>query len=298
MTRFIWSIDDAGSGGPEMQQAVRQACAIFEAVGVRATWFAVPQAGGQPLTAAWRDTLCEARDRGHDLQLHGLTHADCFEFGPPAWPAVDIVPAFITEFGRRREELRPRYTVAHLQDCLETGIEVFEHDLNVRPVAFRAPCGARSEALYAALRAVGIGYESCVYLSATGYEHLPQRSGSLAPAWRPEVPPTPFRWYSDVVQVPILNEYTWRGAGARSDEFLALARDDVARIAPLTPVAVLLAHTHGLADDFAHAERLIRSVVEQVRGEGLGDFATFAEAIADGTVDAAVAGEHPRDLPC
>ena len=28
------------------------------------------------MIAAWKETLIAARDAGHDLQLHGLTHAD------------------------------------------------------------------------------------------------------------------------------------------------------------------------------------------------------------------------------
>jgi len=49
-----------------------------------------------------------------------------------------------------------------------------------------------------------------------------------------------------VIEVPILNEYTWRGAGERSEEFIALAKQDVERIVQESPVAVMLMHTHGI----------------------------------------------------
>ena len=296
MTQYIWSIDDAGTGGEAMIEAMRRTCGIFEAVGVRSTWFVVPKGGGQPISEAWCDAVRAAVDAGHDVQLHGLTHEDCFEFGPPAWPATDIVPAFVTEFDRRREELLERYSVARLQGRLEEGLDLFAQRLGLSPVAFRAPCGARCQNLYAALAALGLGYESCVYLSGVGYEHCDGRTGDLTPRWADDVPRTPYRWYSNVIQAPILNEYTWRGSGARSDEFCALARHDVARIAQESPVAVLLMHTHGLADDYAHAERVIRGVVEQVETDGLGGFTTFKDCIASGAMAAAATVEGPDEL--
>lgn len=297
MTQFVFSIDDAGSGAEAMIDSFRRTCAWFEELGVRGTWFVVPRAGDRPMSEAWATAFAAGRDAGHDLQLHGLTHSDCYEFGPPAWPATNVKPDFVTDFEARRDELLPRYTVDRLRARLEQGLEVFDQRLGLRPTAFRAPCGARSTALYEALHQVGIGYESCVYLSATGYEHLEHRSGQIESCWQPEVPPQPFRWYSGVVQCPILNEYTWRGSGQRSDEFLALARADLARIAEVSDLAVVLMHTHGIADDYDHAFRVVRAVVEQVSGEGLGGFATLGELIASGAVDAAAVDGGPRDLP-
>ena len=64
---------------------------FFSSRGLGSTWFTVPKAGGKPMTAEWKEALIAARDAGHDLQLHGLTHADCYEFGPPAWPATSIL---------------------------------------------------------------------------------------------------------------------------------------------------------------------------------------------------------------
>ncbi|NUQ00123.1 MAG: DUF2334 domain-containing protein [Armatimonadetes bacterium] len=296
MTQYVWSIDDAGSGNEAMIEALRRACDIFEAVGVRSTWFVVPKAGGQIITPAWRDALREMLDRGHDVQLHGLTHQDCFEFGPPAWPAINIRPAFVTEYEARRAELEQRYTVPRLRARIEQGQEIFATQLGLAPVAFRAPCGARSKALYQALSETGIGCESCVYLSGSGYEHVEGRSGDLRPVWVDEVPRTPFRWYSDVIQAPIVNEYTWRGAGQRSDEFLALARHDVARIAQESPIAVLLMHTHGIADDYDHAERLVRAVVAQVEEDGLGAFSTFKALVESGAMTAAAVTGGPDEL--
>lgn len=296
-TWYIWSMDDVGAGASDTVDATRRFCRFLEALGARATLFVVPKAGGQPMSPEWIDALRELRDSGHDLQLHGLTHADCYEFGPPNWPATAIMPAFIEEFERRKEDLLPRYTVENLRARMEEGIAIMQDALDVHPTAFRAPCGAMCKAMFTALRQVGIGYESAMYISGTGYEHLPHRSGVIAQRWENNIPHTPFRWYSDVVEVPILNEYTWRGAWQREQEFIALAKEDVSRIAQESTVAVLLTHTHGVGDNIDYAFRLVGTVVEHVRANGLGDFATMGELIASGEMDRAVRGTGADILP-
>lgn len=295
-TWYVWTMDDTGAGGSDMIDAMRRVCAFLESRGVRMTLFVVPKPGGQPMSAEWVNALCEARDAGHDLQLHGLTHEDCFEFGPPNWPATDISPSFIEDFERRREELLPRYTLANLRQRIEEGLAIFHERLEVEPVVFRAPCGAISKPMFEALRQVGIRYHSCMYISGAGYEHLPHRGGVIAQKWVNDIPHTPFRWYSDIVEVPILNEYTWRGAWQREQEFLALAKEDVSRIAQESEVAVLLTHTHGVGDNLDYAFRLIDAVIEHVRANELGDFATLGELAANGDLERAVRGTGPDIL--
>ena len=296
MTDFVWSIDDAGMGGEALVDATRRFARFLESRSLAATWLVVPKPGGQPLSAEWLAVLREARDRGHDLQLHGLTHSDCFEFGPPAWPATAIRPAFVEEFAQRRDELMGRYTVDNLRARMEEGLEIFQRELAIESVLFRAPCGAISQAMFSALAQVGIRYHSCQYISATGYEHLPHNRGDLTPVWTDAIPHCPYRWYADVIEAPILNEYTWRGAGARSAEFVDLARQDVARIVTESPVAVILMHTHGIADDFGHACRLVDAVVEEAASLGKHSFATLGELIASGALAAAAIVSGPDSL--
>ncbi|MEZ4730446.1 MAG: DUF2334 domain-containing protein [Caldilineaceae bacterium] len=294
MTTYIWSIDDAGSGD-KLIDSMSRTCAFFDARGVKATWFVIPQPNGAPLSAGWRAELDKELAAGHDIQLHGLTHADCYEFGPPAWPATSILATMQATFDERRAELLPRYTVEKLQARLEAGMAIFQNELGVTPTAFRAPCGAISKPLFTALRNVGIRYHSVMYISGAGYQHLPHNSGNLAQAWVDDIPHRPFVWYDDVVEAPILNEYTWRGAGQRSTEFIDLARQDVERIAQESPIAVLLMHTHGIADDYDHAFRLIDAVIEQVARTG-GRFSTFAAEIASGALAQAATVSGPNLL--
>ncbi|MCS6830559.1 MAG: DUF2334 domain-containing protein [Armatimonadota bacterium] len=295
-TWYVWTMDDAGAGGRDMVEAMRRVCAFLQSRGARMTLFVVPKPGGQPMSEEWLSALQEAQEAGHDLQLHGLTHEDCFEFGPPNWPATDISPSFIEEFERRREELMPRYTVPNLRQRIEEGLAIFHERFGVKPAVFRAPCGAISKPMFEALRQVGIRYHSCMYISGVGYEHLPHRSGVIAQKWVNDIPHTPFRWYNDVVELPVLNEYTWRGAWQREQEFLALAKEDASRIAQESEVAVLLTHTHGVGDNLDYAFRLIDTVIEHVRANRLGDFATLGELAANGELERAVRGEGPDIL--
>jgi hypothetical protein len=98
------------------------------------------------MSEEWKTTLLTARDGGHDLQLHGLTHGDCYEFGPPNWPATAILPSLQTQFDNDREDLLPRYTVNALLARIAEGMEVFHRELGLVPTCFRAPCGAISKA--------------------------------------------------------------------------------------------------------------------------------------------------------
>lgn len=248
------------------------------------------------MTAAWKETLIAARDAGHDLQLHGLTHAGGYEFGPPAWPETCVEPALQSEFDERREALMLRYSADNLRVRIEAGMEVFRLDLGVEPTIFRAPCCAISKAMFRALREVGIGYYSSTHISGSGYGHLPHNGGRISQEWVDTIPYRPFRWYEDVIEVPILNEYTWLGSGQRSEEFIDLARRDLDRIGVHSPAVVLLMHTQGIADDYAYAFRLIDAVSEHVGRKPGGSFATMGEMVASGALEAAATVEGPDIL--
>ena len=284
MTDFVWSIDDAGVGGSPMVESLRRTTEFFDSRGIKSTWFTVPKAGGNPLSAAWKEALLAAQAAGHDLQLHGLTHADCYEFGPPAWPATIILPTLQSEYEERQGELRKRYTVTALRARMEEGMNIFDRELGVRPTVFRAPCGAISKPMFAALSEVGLKFHTCRYISGTGYAHLPHNGGHIRQEWVDEIPPRPFRWYHGIVEAPILNEYTWRGAGQFSDEFIALARQDLTRASASSAVVIILMHTHGIADDYDHAFRLIDAVVEHVGRQAGSTFATLGELASTGAL--------------
>ena len=249
------------------------------------------------MSAPWREALIAAKDLGHDLQLLGLTHGDCYEFGTPAWPATELLPTLQAEFDERREELMQRYTVEKLCDRIEEGMEIFDRELGVEPTVFRAPCGAISKPMFAALREVGIGFHSCMHISASGYSDYVQEGGDISQEWVDMIPYQPFRWYEGIIEVPILNEYNWHESGQRSKAFIDLAHRDLGRISEHGPVVVLLMHTHGIADDYEHTFRLIDAVSEHVGRTPGASFATMGELAASGALTEAATVDGPDILP-
>jgi peptidoglycan/xylan/chitin deacetylase (PgdA/CDA1 family) len=283
---FCWTNDDAGSGDEWNIESVRRSCAYLESRGKRGTWFVVPKPGGNRLSDAWKSTLRAARDAGHDLQLHGLTHADCFEFGPPVVPAITISPAFVEKFREREQEHRARYTPERLRARLEEGIALFQEDLGVTPTVFRAPCGAISEGLFEALAAVGLRYETSQYVNLGCYNYLPSRNRPPEMEWSDRWPHRPFRWIAGVTQYPILGEYTWRDAWKHEEAFRPLAVSDCERILGESDVAVLLSHTHGINSNYDYSFRTFDLIFE--RTEALGArWETMGELARRGELDAA-----------
>lgn len=289
-----FTIDDAGSGGADMVDSMRRTCQFMESRGIRATWFVVPKSGGKPMSEEWKAAVIEARDAGHDIQLHGLTHSDCYEFGPPNWPATSISPTMQPDYDARREALLPRYTVANLRSWIEEGMEIFERDLGVQPTLFRAPCGAISKAMFKALSQVDITYHSCQYISGTGYGHLSKGAEGVRHEWADVALPRPYRWYSGVIEVPILNEYTWRGASQHEEAMRKVAQADLTRIAQESPVCTVLMHTHGIASDYDYTFRMIDYILENPDGDGPRTIKTMRE-LAEQGVYAAAATEQGAD---
>ena len=282
---YALTIDDAGSGGADMVESFRRTCEYAESRQFRVTWFVVPKPGGEPWSDEWRRAFLEGRNAGHDLQLHGLTHSHCFEFGPPVEPAKLILPSMQDEFDQRRDELMPTYTVEWMRDVLGIGLEVFDRELGITPTVFRPPCGSICTALFQALSDLGIGYMSSQYLNMGCYDHLAHRSGTPTQAWTDNWPHAPFRWYSGVVEVPLIGEYTWRGAWQHEEAFHELAKADVDRIADTSTVGVLLAHTHGIADNYDYAFRTFDAILEHLEGQGRRRFATMAELAESGALE-------------
>ncbi|MXZ22306.1 MAG: polysaccharide deacetylase family protein [Caldilineaceae bacterium SB0665_bin_25] len=296
MTVYSWSIDDAGWGDSVLVESLRRTTEFFSSRGLASTCFAVPKPWGDPMSAEWKEALIAARRAGHDLQPLGLTHSDCYEFGPPAWPATSILPTLQSEFDARSEELMQRYTVDRLRHRIEEAMEIFSQDYGVKPAVFRAPCGAISKPFFTALREAGIAYHSGMFISGSGYGHVEDGGGDISQNWVDNIPYRPFRWYEDIVEVPILNEYTWHESGQRSDEFVDLAGQDLDRISEHSPVVVIVMHTHAVADDYEHTFRVIDAVSEQVGRKPGASFATLGELAASGALAEAATVDGPDIL--
>lgn len=295
-TTFAWTIDDVGSGKPEWITATQSVLNRLSELDVRATLFVVPRPDGRPIAKDWRRFIEQAVADGHDVQLHGLTHENCWEFGPPNWPATDILPVLSQQFADVGDQWRPLHTRAALTKRISTGAAALRSEFGIEPSVFRAPCGATCKAMYAALTDSGIRYHSCEYISATGYDHLPHRQRTRAHDWNGRVPCNPFRWYHGVIEAPILNEWTWQGAWRHVDAMREVMRADVTRACSECRVAVPLMHTHGIGSNPDYAIEITQEAVETARQLGAG-FATLGRFASDGSLDRAAVVEGPDILP-
>ena len=296
MTTFAWTIDDAGWGDSVLVESLRKTTGFLRSRGIGSTCFAVPKPWGKAMSAEWKEALIAALGAGHEIQPLGLTHSDCYEFGPPAWPATSILPTLQSEFDERSEEYLQRYTVDKLRSRINEAKEIFSQDYGIEPAVFRAPCGAISKPMFRALREAGIGYHSGVFISGSGYGHVENNGAEISQEWVENIPYRPFRWYEDIVEVPILNEYTWHESGQRSDGFVELARQELDHIGEHSPVVVIMMHTHGNADDYEHTFRIIDAVADHVGRKPGASFATLGELAVSGALAAAATGEGPDIL--
>ena len=296
LTAYSWTIDDAGWGDSVLVESLRRTTEFFDSRGLSSTVFAVPKPWGETMSAEWKEALIAARDAGHDLQPLGLTHSDCYEFGPPAWPTTSILPTLQPEFDERSEEYLQRYTVDRLRNRIEEAKEIFSQDYGIEPSVFRAPCSATSRPMFGALLEAGIHYHSGMFISGSGYELWQDNEADISQKWVDNIPYRPFSWYEGIVEVPILNEYTWHGSGERSEEFIELARQDLVCISEYSPVVVIMMHTHAIADNYEHTFRVIDSVAEHVGQRPGASFATLGELAASGALSEAATVEGPDIL--
>jgi peptidoglycan/xylan/chitin deacetylase (PgdA/CDA1 family) len=239
--------DDPGSGDLDL---FRRYLTFFREYQIPLTLFVVPHGRGRALheDQDWVSALKAARDEGHDLQLHGLTHA-AFEFGYP--------PEFMVARSRRIREIlgdpeqlarvRAGLTVGALREKLERGIELFRKALGVDPVGFRAPVLMVCDEMFEALAQVGLGYDSSMALSPRGWHYITQRFEEPGgDPWDISLEWQPFRYKAGVIEVPLASEYSAHAAWDEIDRRAQLMADEYDRFSERGGVFAPLTHFHSM----------------------------------------------------
>ena len=285
--------DDPGSGDLDL---FRRYVAFFREHGVRLTLFVVPQGRGRPLyeDEPWVAALKAARDEGHDLQLHGLTH-ESFEFGFPPEFMLARSPRVrrIMEDPAQVERIRAGLTVGALRDRLERGIEIFRRALGADPIGFRAPVLMVCDEMFEALAQVGLGYDSSMALSPRGWHHITQRFDStIEETWDITLEWGPFRYKSGVVEVPLASEYSAHAAWDEVERRAALMAEEYDRFSERGGVFAPLTHFHSMFGHMSYRRafdevdvtmelrgaEIYRRFFEHVRRRGNATFRTLTEA--------------------
>jgi hypothetical protein len=284
--------DDPGSGDVGL---FRNYLAFFREHDVRLTLFVIPKARGRPLyeDAPWVAALRAAQDDGHDLQLHGLEHR-AFEFGFPPDFMLDRLPRVRARLDTpgERQRIAEGHSVAILRAKLEAGMDIFRRALGIYPVGFRAPAGMVCPAMFEALAAVGMAYDSSLILSPRGWHAMRQRYDPPDhDTWDRTLKWHPFPHTGGVWEVPIASEYsahaTWDDVDLRARVFA----EDYDRFSTAGGLFVPVNHPGFFMGDLAfrrefddcavtfsmRGTEIYRRLFEHVRARANGRFCTLTE---------------------
>ena len=282
----IFTSDDVGtSSAPRSFEAFNTVTAWLESRGLRATFFWVPKAGDDPeaLHRAWLPTLEATEAKGHDFQLHGLTHSTCLEFGLTQESTRRSNPKPFEEYERNREHWEREHSVASLTAKLQEASEIYERVLGRRPLVFRAPCFGMCPNAYTALHNVGIVHSSSRGLNPTATAYTITKDRSLR-HWSPDYACHPRVEPPGVTEYVAIEDLTIRGVPVEEYEdrldlfrselshFFAESRED--------SVLVLCTHFNAMYATWDQTRRLFDELLDWLAGEGVREWRTFTEYIS------------------
>ncbi|MCC7342354.1 MAG: polysaccharide deacetylase family protein [Bryobacterales bacterium] len=240
---FCATVDDVCLDGYSTEAHFKDLLDFFQWQDVKATFFAVPRAGGVPITQRkdYLPLLRRAIQEGHDIAQHGLEH-DRFETGIPPQMILDLPhegPAR-QRLASDREAIETALQVDQIRIRLALGREILEDALEHEVAGFRAPCLSICPNLFDALEAEGYGYDSSRFLQETGWDVINDRE--------PFIPRPITRELFEAVlypgrmrTFPLTTEYSWYPTWKKFGVSMNLAKHDVRECfkvgIPFVPVA-------------------------------------------------------------
>lgn len=277
----IFTNDDVGASiTPQSFAAFAAVTEWLDDMGVPATFFWVPKPGAQPgrCHELWLPVLQEAEARGHEFQLHGLTHGTCLEFGLTQESTRPSNPAPFEEYERNRAHYDREHSVARLTDKLTEAAAIYERTFGRRPAVFRAPCFGMCPNAYAALHAVGIVHSSSRGLNPTATAYTLTKDPALR-RWAPDFPCQPWTEPPGVTEHPCFEDLTLGGVPEEEyDDRLDLYRSELGRFMEASGgegVLVLGTHFSAMHATWETTRRLFEELLEWLDGEGVGEWRTL-----------------------
>jgi len=291
----IFSNDDAGAAAnPRAVEWFQTVVEWLNTQRIPATFFWVPKPGNADKSRElWSPALEAARQQGHDFQLHGLTHGSCLEFGLPQPSTRRANPKPFDEYESNRARWEAEHQASSLKLKLDEGIARYRQAFDESPVVFRAPCFGVSPGMYEALAAVGIRHSSSRGMNptATAYTMLGDRS---LRRWAPDFPCKPWVEPPGVTEVPCMEDICIAGVPPEQfDDRLDLYLSELAHFideAGDEGVLVIGSHYHSMMKTWEQTRLLMERVIEWLSAQGITQWVTFRDYVAQGGVGRAPDG--------
>jgi peptidoglycan/xylan/chitin deacetylase (PgdA/CDA1 family) len=279
-TLFAFSNDDAGMQEPELFAMLLD---FLDEEEVPATFFVVPHSGGQPLDRKpdWLKLLERAQRDGHDLQHHGFDHSSCFEFGVPPFFMLDILPPEVqAAYAQAPAQFTQQHEYARLREKLEQGREILTGVFGYVPLGFRAPCLAMCDNSYQALHDLGFHWSSNEVVNPMGWRYI-NRDYDRGDGWQPAVPPHPYDYRGQIIEAPMLSEYTWYLTASDVDRHFALVQADFDRTRAAGGAFVVLSHYYAMTGQWSAGLEVYRRLFAYARAAGDVRFVTLNQLVSE-----------------
>ncbi|MEI6500126.1 MAG: DUF2334 domain-containing protein [Armatimonadota bacterium] len=280
--RFIVTVDDPGGLIQDLALFERTR-RFFDAEGVPASFMVVPRGEGGFLLdqqPAWLEALRGAEADGHDCQLHGLDHKDC-EFGPyPMMIQALHGPNAPLQAAQEREQFGAGWNRETYLEKLTLALGIYERAFERQPVIFRTGALSQTPELYDAVSEVGLRYVSNAVTDPRGWQYIVEEYDNPG-EWDPDVPAAPYYLTDEIVNVPIMSEYAWYLTPEKIDRHLALAVDDLHRVAEQGRIFVLVCHVQCVGAEDGLSQQLLHRLLEIARGEFGAEFGTLKGLVGE-----------------
>ncbi|MHB8997565.1 MAG: DUF2334 domain-containing protein [Armatimonadota bacterium] len=287
--RFIVTVDDPGGLMQDLSLFDR-ARRFFDSEGVPASFMVVPRGEGGFLLdqqPAWLSALHAAERDGHDCQLHGLDHNNC-EFGPyPMMIQALHGPDAPAQAERERQQFGPGWNRETYLDKIQTAVAIYERAFDRRPTVFRTGALSQTPDLYHAMEDAGFRYASNTVTDPRGWQYIVENYDNPG-EWDPEVPAAPYYLTDEIINLPIMSEYAWYLTPEKIDRHLALAVDDLHRVAEAGRIFILVCHVQCVGAEDGLSQQLLHRLLSVARDDFNATFGTLT-----GLVDEIEAGTVP-----
>lgn len=225
---ILWgfTVDDVGLDGYSTEKHMNNLLDFFDELGMKATFFAVPEAEGKKMSArhGYVAILRDAIRRGHEVAQHGLTH-DRFEIGVPPdmimmLPHEGPARKYLAE---NKAKLAGEHTVEKIRKKLSTGRKIIENAIGMPVRGFRSPALQSCDNMFFALAEEGYLYDSSTCLQPAAWDIL--NNINYVPR---EINRETFNKHqkAGLCELPLTAEYTWYLDRNKFDELYALAIHD------------------------------------------------------------------------